>query len=181
MAAALLRRHLDDAAVPAHVTSAGTRSTSLPVDFQAVAVMADRGLDLRGHVPRRIDRTVLTDDGADLVVTMTREHLREVVAMDGSAWPRAFTLRELVRRATANGVRSQPGWAEWLARLAAPRRPADLLVPDPADDIADPYGMSLATVRRVGGQLDDLTGRLAALLRPDAARHAPLPAPPDPE
>ena len=51
------------------------------------------------HVARTLDASILAVEGHDLVLTMTREHLREVVALDPGAWPRTFTLKEIVRRA----------------------------------------------------------------------------------
>ena len=65
-----------------------------------------------------LTKEILATDGADLVLTMTREHLRHVVAMDPSAWPRTFTLKEFVRRAqsVAPATAGAGGFPRWLDR-----------------------------------------------------------------
>src|SRR5437868_5703052 len=126
MAAALLGRRLDEAGLKAVVSSAGLLFDGQPATDHGVAVMADRGLDTTGHRSRRLTPDVVA--GADLIVGMARGHIREAVAMTPAALRRAFTLKELVRRGEELGGRS-PGepLEEWLARLQAGRRPADLL------------------------------------------------------
>ncbi len=106
------------------VTSAGTRRVDARTDINTVRAAASVGIDLNGHLPRVLDREILTTDGADLVLVMTREHVRDVVVLDRDAWSRTFTLKELVRRAqgveppsAADG--SPAGSAAWV-RAAAP-------------------------------------------------------------
>lgn len=57
---------------------------------------AARGVvvELDDHVSRAVDRATLHEDGADLVLVMPRQHLREVVGIDPSVWPRTFTHEE---------------------------------------------------------------------------------------
>jgi protein-tyrosine phosphatase len=145
------------------VRSAGTADVRAPLDRNTVAALQALGLDLTGHTPRVLTREVLAGDGADLVLTMTREHLRHVVALDPTAWPRTFTLKELARRAGDVAPATDGGFVAWRERLAAGRRAADLMTPDPADDVADPYGAPrrehermLEDVTRALGWLDDL-------------------------
>jgi protein-tyrosine phosphatase len=124
------------------VRSAGTADLRAPMDRNTIAAAAAIGLDLGDHRARHLTKEILATDGADLVLTMTREHLRHVVGMDPSAWPRTFTLKEFARRADAirPAAVESGGVAEWLERVRADRRAADLMRPDPSDDIADPYG-----------------------------------------
>ena len=124
------------------VTSAGTRRVDAQTDMNTVTAAAGIGIDLNGHLPRVLDREILTTDGADLVLVMTREHLRDVVVLDRDAWSRTFTLKELVRR--AQGVEpptAADGVTGWLRRLGEGRRAADMIVADPLDDLADPHGL----------------------------------------
>ncbi|HVW34080.1 MAG TPA: hypothetical protein VHL53_16205, partial [Acidimicrobiia bacterium] len=97
---------------------------------------------------------------------MGRSHVREAVALAGpGVLPRAFTLKELVRRGEARGGRGpDEPLGDWLARLAAGRRPADLLGENPADDVADPVGGPKKDYERTAAELDDLATRLARLL-----------------
>jgi hypothetical protein len=45
---------------------------------------------------------------ATLRIGLEREHVQEAVLLDGSAWPRTFTLKEIVRRGEEVGPR-RPG------------------------------------------------------------------------
>jgi protein-tyrosine phosphatase len=164
VAAGLLQRALGSSDDAWSVRSAGTASFRAALDPNTVAAAADAGLDLATHVPRHLGRDVLQHDGADLVLTMTRAHLREVVAIDASWWPRAFTLKELVRRASAAppGPAGEP-LADWLGRLAVGRRAAAMLRPDPADDVDDPYGMPRRAHVEMVRQLRDLIDVLVRL------------------
>ena len=99
---------------------------------------------------------------------MARRHVREAVALAGPpVMGRAFTLKEIVRRGEERGGRAPDEPLEdWLARLAAGRRPAELLGDDVADDVADPIGGPRRGYERTAEELDDLTARLARLLGP---------------
>jgi protein-tyrosine phosphatase len=146
MAEAVVRARIIERRLPLTVGSAATRLTDLPVDPDAVIALAEMGFALPGHQPRQIDRDLIRSEGADLIITMTREHLRDVVATDRLAWPRTFTLKELVRRAS---VVREPAtdWESWLAAVGVGRSARELMAPDVADDIPDPYGTPLAAHR----------------------------------
>jgi protein-tyrosine phosphatase len=122
--------------------------------------MATRGLDLAEHRSQLLDPAAI--DRADLVITMARGHLRDVVVAAPSAFGRTFTLRELVRRGEAAGAAES--FASWLALLGEGRRVADLLGDDPNDDIADPIGGPELGYERTAVQLEDLIERLGRLL-----------------
>lgn len=124
------------------VASAGTGQYSASLDPSTVAAADGAGIDIRGHRSRVLDRDILTRDGADLVLTMTRGHLPAVVALDPGAWTRTFTLKELARRADTEAPPApDEGFAGWLARMAAGRQARLMMNADPLDDVADPYGM----------------------------------------
>jgi len=118
-------------------------------------VMADRGIDLSSHRSHRLDGVVL--ERADLVIGMAREHVREAVVVEPSVWPRAFTLKELVRRAAAVEPRpSGQAVAAWLAIVARGRTTADLVGEDPTDDVADPMGRALRHYRDTADEIEHL-------------------------
>lgn len=166
-AAGLLQRRLRELPAldgPWTVTSAGTSSVRARMDAHTVGAAGQRGVDLTGHRARHLDAEILHRDGADLVVTMTRSHLRDVVGIDPDAWPRTFTLKELVRRATSMPpAGSGESMASWLARAAQGRRAADMMTPDPSDDIDDPYGAPRRAHDRMVAEVDDLLARLVRL------------------
>lgn len=159
----LLARQLVEHHRPAIVASAGTHGGQHEVHPHTVDAAGAVGLDLSDHRSRAVDAPMLAGEGADLVLTMEREHLRHIVALDPSVWPRAFTLREAVRRASQLGPAGD-SFHEWRSQLGAGRRAADLLRPDPADDVADPYGGPAAGHASMVTDLDQLTATLARLL-----------------
>jgi protein-tyrosine phosphatase len=122
------------------VTSAGVSAIAAVADRPTLDVARGAGVDLSGHRSRRLDRQVLADDGADLVVTMSRAHLRAVVAIDAAAWPRTFTLKELARRSTSVAAARGESFEAWRTRIATGRRASGMVGPDVDDDTADPYG-----------------------------------------
>jgi protein-tyrosine phosphatase len=162
MAEALLRRRLTEVGEAARVHSAGLRADGFEPSQGAVAAMASRELDIAEHRSRALVADMLAE--ADLVLGMAREHVQEAVLLRPSAWPRTFTLKELVRRAEQVGPRS-PGqpFDEWVEKVHAGRNRADLLGSSPIDDVADPIGMSAAVYERTAAELSGLVDRLVEL------------------
>jgi protein-tyrosine phosphatase len=186
MAQALLARRLAAVGQPARVCSAGTlgfqgtlgsrgtlcsggalRSGDVLGEGQAplpevVTAMAGHGLDVSAHRSRRVTPADLCR--ADLILTMTRENLRHAVVMAPAAWPRAFTLRELVRRGATIGLR-RPGETlpDWLARAHDGRRRPALLGDCAGDDVADPVGRPRSCYAETAAILSRLVDELAGL------------------
>lgn len=133
----------------------------MPVE---VAEVADRlGVDLTAHRSRQLDPDEVAT--AALVVGLAREHVREVSLAVTGAFPRTFTLRELVRRAGAvGGRRGDEPLGEWVERLGDGRRPSDLLGSSPDDDVADPYGGPPRAYAEMAATLDALIRPLAPAL-----------------
>jgi protein-tyrosine phosphatase len=158
-AALFLRRQLGGTGFEVMVHSAGTVEVGVGTPPALLLQGRALGIDLAGHVPRMIDPSMIR--AADLVVSLTRQNLRETVIAAPSSWPRTFTLREIVRR----GVRTGPrGPAEdlgaWLTRLHDGRRHTDLMGESPEDDIMDPMGGTADDYRRM---LTDVLGLTEAL------------------
>ena len=162
MAAAFLAGRLEAVGLAAQVSSAGTRQTDLGVDPEAVRAAADLGFDISGHRPRALSRQLVDDFGADLVVTMTRRHLREVATTSRDSFARTFTLRDLARRLDDQGLIT-PGAPvrTVLTAISGDRRPSHLIADDPEDDIGDPYGTGRVNVRRTARELDHLAQDVA--------------------
>ena len=145
-----------------------------PLDENTIAAAAAAGIELADHRARQLTSSLLATDGADLVLVMTRAQLRQVVAVDTEAWARTFTLKELVRRtATTAAPTSEEGFDGWLRRVAADRRPADLMSLDPLDDVTDPYGLPrpahVAMVDELAREIEQLVRQGPWTCRSEAA------------
>lgn len=158
LAAKLARRGVD-----ADVRSAGILEGGKPAWPEAVEAVAERGLDLGAHRSRPMEPGLVRD--ADLVLGMAREHAREAIALEPSAYSRVFTLKELVRAGTRHPRGGEP-LDTWLADLADGRAVEDLLGADPADDIGDPIGGPLDAFRATATELDGLLDALLTIAFP---------------
>lgn len=175
MAKALFRSHLEERGCDAEVASAGSFRPGIEPPEDVVDVMADRDIDISDHRSRMLSTDLV--DQADLVVTMTRQQLIEIVTTAGDAWTHCFTLTDLVRRAETAGP---PGPSEsfpaWVRRLHGARARASLLSLDLNGDINDPMNGRRSAFSRTAEEIDDLVGRLAKLICPrDGAVVGPAP------
>jgi protein-tyrosine phosphatase len=161
MAEAMLSHRLTELGVDGHVHSAGLLDDGMVPPYDALAVMADMGLDTSRHHSRRM--TVEMLETSDLVIGMARRHVQEAVALVPSSWPKTFTLKEFVRRAASVGHRQprQP-FDEWVAKVHAGRSRADMLGSS-ADDVGDPIGMSRRVYERTAGEIHGLVTKLVEL------------------
>jgi protein-tyrosine phosphatase len=141
---------------------------------QVVAAASRFGVDLSEHTSAQLSTDELAL--ADVVITMTRQQLREVVLALPGVWPQAFTLPELVRRGERVGPRRvTQSIAEWIAEVHHGRRREEMIGAAREDDIADPYGGPDAGYRRMATTLADLVDRLGLLLWPEAPTGFPAP------
>ena len=166
MAAALLRARLTGRGPTVAAASAGTDAFPMAGDKRAQRVMSELGVAMAHETARSITPELLAHDGRDLVITMTHEHLRAVVLIDGSAWHRTFQFRDLVARAAIAGPRGRhEDVCDWVRRLARERTASELFRESPAEDVADPFRRSMARYRETAAELDELVSRLVELAR----------------
>jgi len=126
------------------------------------------GIDLSGHRSRELNHDLIA--GVDLVLCMTRRHVRELSVREPEMWPRAFTLREIVRRGEEVGARPAGSeLTEWLELLHESRTKVELMGADPGDDVADPMGGAQEDFDKMVVDLLDLTRRFVDLAWPDTA------------
>ena len=165
MAEALLRNHLEMVGVEATVLSSGHLDAGVRVSYNSVKAMADRFLDISDHRSVTTSRHVI--DGAQMILTMGRQHVRQVLEVDMDAWPRTFPLRAAVRRAQQLGPRpDDETLSAWVERMHHGRRAADMLADNPADDVEDPIGLPIRVYRDTAKLLDELLGQLVGLMYP---------------
>jgi protein-tyrosine-phosphatase len=168
MGEGLLRSLIASQNLSARALSAGLLPSGSPATADAVKVMAERGIDITGHLSRQV--TVQIVEQADLVICMAREHVREVAVLGPAMFAKTFTLKELLGLSSIAGPR-QPGESleGWLARLAPHRRREELLGVglDLAYDVEDPIGTSTGRYRATADELQELLGELAVRLWPE--------------
>jgi protein-tyrosine-phosphatase len=161
MAAALLRHHLKLVGLSHDVSSAGTLGWSgQPATRHAVAVLAERGVDMGVHASTRLTRALVDD--ADVIVAMTRTHAWAVAAHDEEAAARTFLLDELVRLGERAGPRGGELLDAWIAELDSLRPPERL--GRAGEEVPDPAGESLELYRATADRLERAVRRLARLL-----------------
>ena len=166
MAAALLERRFRERGFDVAVESAGRLPGGSAMTAEGLEVMREHGLDLGRHRSREATPAQVGD--ADLVLGMTREHLRDAATLAPDVVPRVFTLKELVRRGEAIGPRGpEEPLRDWLARAAAGRRTPDLLGSSPDDDVPDPIGRPLSRYRAVADEIAAATEQLVDLAWPE--------------
>lgn len=153
----------------AEATSVGLWRDGEPATPEGIAVMAAHGIDTTHHRSRILSTEHL--GGADLVIGLAREHLREAVVLDNDTMPRAFTLKELVRRAEADGGARRSDQnesvADWARRLSSSRTTQDLLGAHSDDDVDDPIGKPRKAYERTADEIAGLVDRLVARMYPD--------------
>ncbi len=167
-AALLLRQQLRDAGgAEVTVHSAGTVGADVGPPRPLVEEGRAFGIDLAAHVPRTVDPAMI--QAADLVVGLTREHVRETVVAVPSSFPRTFTLREITRRGGHTGARgAADDLGAWIARLHDGRLHVDLRGDAPDDDVIDPMGGTPDDYRRMLTDVAALTRTLRNLAWPIA-------------
>ncbi len=144
------------------VSSGGIMGEGNQIPSSYLAIAHDAGIDLSEHVSHQISASELLHQ--DLVLTMTRELLREVVVMAPPIWPRAFTMREFLRRASVIGARKPTeGLDHWFAAIGANRTRLQLLGDDEGDDVADPVGGTAEDYRIMLRQVERISNELAGL------------------
>ncbi len=96
LAEQLLRARLEEAGIAAHVDSAGTRAmVASPMTPEAAALSLAHGAHSTDHSARQLTEQLVNE--ADLVLTATRDHRREVVTLLPRATRYTFTLNQFAR------------------------------------------------------------------------------------
>lgn len=162
MAEALLARRLAAEGVDATVRSAGTRAWRVGATDHSLSVMVEHGLDISAH--RNHQLAAEDVDAADLVLGMTRKHVKMAVARRPDAVERTFLVGELVRLGSALGPRDPAEAVRyWLRRVAA-LRPAGERLGRAVDEVPDPVGGPIGFYRETAARLDRELTTVAALL-----------------
>jgi len=168
MAQAILSSLAATRSLPVEVASAGLLPGGEPMPTETRDALGALGYPTPGFASRRSGQlTVATVQQADLVLGMAREHVREVVVREPGAWPRTFTLKELVRRGEAAGPRTPGEQLEvWLSRVSLDRTRRGLLGASELDDVADPLGGLPSAFRQTAQEIRGLCVSVGDLIWP---------------
>jgi protein-tyrosine phosphatase len=165
MAAGILRARAAARGLAVEVASCGLSRRDQPATAEAIRCARAKGADISAHRSELIGAELVGQ--ADLVIGMERQHVREVLALDRGALARAFTFKDLVRRAERAGRRApDEPVGRWLDRLGAGRRATDLVGFDGDDEVADPYGRPMRRYEACADEIAALVDRLVELAWP---------------
>ncbi|TFD86113.1 low molecular weight phosphatase family protein [Cryobacterium serini] len=181
LAEQLLRESLAAAGVKAVVTSAGTHAmTGSAMTPEAAALSVEYGAASTEHVARQLTEQLIAD--ADLVLTATRDHRRDVVTLLPKATRYTFTLNQFARLVSQDDASNplvetvipvpQPAsrpsldFPAYIASVAATRGLHPSPTPPTLDDVDDPYRQSAAVYARaavaINGSVTAITAALVA-------------------
>jgi protein-tyrosine phosphatase len=156
MAEGFLRWEAERRGLDISVRSTGTHAwTGRAATFDGRRVMADMGVPIEDHRTLELDERLL--DWADLVIGMSREHVREVTRAFPEAAPKTFTLKGFLEL-----LPSLPPYQDTGSWLDQARRLRDGTEPPKDQDIEDPIGERAAAYRRVASEIRGLVERFAA-------------------
>ncbi len=156
MFGALLARDLSAIGSPFQVSSAGLLDWDEPADPDAARAMVAFGIDLSEHRSRPVADLDLSS--FDLILTMTREHVRELVIREPDLLPVTFTAKSFARTLAAPRENALVGdVAERVRSLSADRPLAAMLGMSPDDDVADPYRLGQEAFNTIAEELSGLS------------------------
>lgn len=165
MAEAILLGLLEQRGLDCEVLSGGTLARGQPMDPVAMEAVAGDGPDMKEHLSQPIRPLLLK--GADIVIAMEREHVREIVVNTPNTWKKTFTLKELVRRGEKVGPKfPSETLSDWLGRVGRDRDRQNLLGASQDDDIEDPIGMPASAIDHTADVIRNLCIQLVNLLAP---------------
>jgi protein-tyrosine-phosphatase len=168
MAEGILRQLLSErGAADIRVGSAGVAGwQDSPPTGEAIMAMMERGIDISGHLARRLGRQMI--ESSELIVAMTADHRDAVARVAPGAAERTFTLKELVRlldRSDLDVKNDGSSPSEERLRRAietAQRVRAEEERPELLDeDVADPLGLGLEAYRAAAWEVGEFSVRLA--------------------
>ena len=176
LAGAVLSAAVKARSIDVEVETAGLAGEGMPATDLTMTMAERRGLDLTNHRSGELSPDLLAS--ADLILGMERLHVREAVVAVPSTWPRAFTLKEFVRRAGPVGARPRgEPLVTWIARVHEGRERSDLLGASSVDDLADPTGGTVAEHEDTVEELEALLAQVVQLAWPDPPGPEPRLAP----
>ncbi len=165
MAEGFLRSEAARLGLDIDVRSTGTHAwTGRAATIEGRRVMNEHGVSIDDHRTLELDAALV--DWADLVIGMSREHVRETVRAFPAAADRTYTLKGFLEMLPL--LPPYTDTESWLRAAAAMREVAERVA---SPDIDDPIGEREAAYRRVAAEVRELVELFAQGL---AQKTAPL-------
>ncbi len=166
MAEGFLRYEASKRGLHLDVRSTGTHAWSgRAATIEGRKVMNEHGVSIDDHRTLELDQKLV--DWSDLIIGMSREHVRETVRTFPDAHGKTFTMKGLLQL-----LGELPAYTEteaWLNAAGASRERIEALEDA---DIDDPIGEREAAYRRVAAEIRELTERFAEGLERSTERLA---------
>jgi protein-tyrosine phosphatase len=155
MAEGFLRWEAGRRGLEIDVRSTGTHAwTGRAATIEGRRVMNEHGVSIDEHRTLELDKDLV--NWADLIIGMSREHVRETVRAFPEATRRTFTMKGFLEM-----LPSLPPYTDtvsWLEAAEAMRKVAESVA---SPDIDDPIGEREAAYRRVAAEIRELVERFA--------------------
>ena len=156
-----LRRDLGTQGSRTRVESAGLLDWDQPADPAAVTAMVAHGVDISAHRSRPLTQVDLEE--VDLILTMTREHVREVVITHPDLLAITFTVKSFARVLGEPRRQALPSDIGGRIRaLSEGRSPSTMLGRSSDDDVDDPYRLGQRAFDATAMELAELSQRIVA-------------------
>lgn len=144
------------------VASAGFLKSGRRPPEAVLTAIRRRGGDLGAHLSTGVETAL--ESNPDLILTMTRQHLRSLAEINPSILQKTYTLREFVRVGEVEGPRRvDEGLTAYALRVGAGRN-LSALQSGVEDDIADPIGKRASAYEQCAQELESLISRLKLLI-----------------
>jgi protein arginine phosphatase len=155
MAEGFLRWEAERRGIDIDVRSTGTHAWhGRAATFEGRRVMSEHGVPIDEHRTLELDQELV--DWADVLLGMSREHVRETVRAFPDAARKTFTLKGFLEL-----LPSLPPYEDTESWLQAAEQARDRAEAITDTDIDDPIGEREAAYRRVAAEIRDLIERLA--------------------
>ena len=164
MAEALLRARLADRSPDITVGSIGQLFDGRRAESGAIKAIADRGIDLSGHLSRKQTPALIA--GSSLILGMERLHVRDLAILAPGTFDRTFTLPEFVRLVEQEPPRTDRNLRRWVERIGSARQHLGYLSDADADSVADPMGRSNRVFRACAAEIEELIDRMVERVWP---------------
>jgi low molecular weight protein-tyrosine phosphatase len=138
LAEQIMRRILHEQGLRALISSAGLLQGGFRTPPTGIAVALSNGLDLSRH--RSVQVSTRLIEVSDVILTMSRAHAREIVALNPESWPRVYPLKQFTQLLSSASLPRRSYLRDATTLLGETRKRSSILGNPLADTVRDPMG-----------------------------------------